>query len=184
MSYVTKKDLECVLVIESRSRPHVEHAFDTCSDIIVDEIASRQILAGEAVSRNPSNGSILYKENDADRLVVVDEDPKPPGYMVQVCCQQCNFITKMPLGSTDPKEDRCQHIFDFKHERGFAGALVCRGCGLSINRTDLERASIIPYTERANALADKMTGLLENNKELLVENAMLRRQIEKLERKK
>jgi regulator of replication initiation timing len=63
--------------------------------------------------------------------------------------------------------------------------MVCRGCGLAVDMIALVDSGELDrrMNTRANGLADKAQALADENKDLLVENARLRRSLEKAGRK-
>jgi hypothetical protein len=111
----------------------------------------------------------------------------PEASCVSVPCARpgCGHVTVYPTGMMDLAEGRCAHVFDFDPMRSVRGAMVCRGCGIAVDvnalvdSTELDRR----LNGRANGLADKAQALADENKDLLVENARLRRSLEKAGRK-
>lgn len=106
------------------------------------------------------------------------------GRSLQVPCGLgCSFHI-YPLGSLDPEEGRCGHQFTNGRDGDY---IVCIGCGLHISGEAVHwlrhdwRSRI---DESRAAIADKAGALRTELDEVLVENATLRRKIEKLERKR
>lgn len=144
------------------------HETDEESRVRLRQAHARRIAAAaENVARAPSN-------------------PKERNACCTISCANCGHSNVYPLGHLDPKESTCTHRFRFAPELGRLGALICTTCPLRIDREDLERLNIDPskrYDHVGNTLADATTKVHDENRDLLSENARLRRQLEALERK-
>ena len=91
----------------------------------------------------------------------------------------CGHVTVYPIGDVDPKQVTCGHVFDLDRIRGM---FVCRGCTLEVSMRPLLDAGISleqRYDAQGNALADRAQALKDENTKLLVENAQLRRTLER-----
>lgn len=123
---------------------------------------------------------------DAERLARTPTNPHSRNIQCTISCANCGHSNVYPLGEMDPKESTCTHRFRFAPELGRMGALICTTCPLRIDREDLDRLNIDPdkrYSREGNALADELTVMLRENRDVMAENARLRRRLESLERK-
>ena len=108
---------------------------------------------------------------------------RPEAPQVSVPCSRpgCNTTTIFPLGTLDPKQGSCAHVLVPRH-LGMSG-LECRGCGLKIGAHALRAAGFLPenspYDRRVQTMADECQRLKDENSGLLVENATLRRKMER-----
>jgi hypothetical protein len=93
----------------------------------------------------------------------------------------CNHTTVFPLGTLDPKQGACVHVF--VDQGSLLEGIVCRGCGLKIDREVFHALGYVhagsPYDGRGNAAADENQKLRDENREVLAENGRLRRQLER-----
>ena len=116
-----------------------------------------------------------------------DITPKPDkshgGYTVLVPCDKVpGGHHYQAVGIPDPAELICGHTFvNQKHSDG----LVCTNpkCGLILSGTMIDALGPNRYDRERMNLSDECGKLKRDNDELLRENAMLRRRVEKLQRK-
>lgn len=128
-------------------------------------------------------------ESDAQRSARLRGDgPRkvlPAAHSMTIRCVRCNHCNSYSVGTLDPTQARCTHRFTLDRMRGRSGLLTCTSCELTIERDELLRLEVDiaqRYDHAGNALADAMQRLREENRTLLVENALLRRAVEQHER--
>lgn len=100
-------------------------------------------------------------------------------HYVTVACG-CGKETRHPIGQVDPRQVTCQHAFAPTEDR----AARCVGCELTIPLTVLVLAGIDVCLELAPdspRKEHKIATINHEARELLAENATLRRRIERLE---
>lgn len=130
----------------------------------------------------------IPEEETPEKVDVVEGNArmtKKEAPMIAVSCE-CGKAWHHPCGTLDPLEGRCSHSFRYDPTIGTQGVISCINCTLKIYMVQLmdqchELKAL--YEPERNTLADTMTALKDENREVLAENAKLRRRIEMLERK-
>ena len=162
-----------------------------------ERIADELKAASSSVYRDaivgPVVGPVIARGEKRPLFIADDAIDGGHKYQVQVKCSKvgCGHMTVQPIGTIDPSKKTCGHRFEFDAVRGNLGALVCMNedCGLVLDATAVRLALIRggvladPYAQRPNRLADDLQTTRDYNRELLVENAKLRRELEQLKRK-
>lgn len=114
-------------------------------------------------------------------------DSPEPGPVIAVPCTRegCGHVTRYPIGEPVAEQLACAHAFTFDIRAGRMGHFVCR-CGVRVSAETLYDAGKQPearYTHDGNTLADAAQRVRDENRNLLVENAQLRRELDALKRK-
>lgn len=129
----------------------------------------KDLLAGASISLSINGEKQKPDKSHGGYTVLVPCDKVPGGHHYQA------------VGIPDPEELICGHTFvNQKHSDG----LVCTNpkCGMILSGTMIDALGPNRYDRERNRLADECGKLKSDNDELLRENAMLRRKVEKLQR--
>ncbi len=139
----------------------------------------------------PYMAYLVRKKPSVQSMLTCSKKEPPMNYAVMHKCTRCSHsdqVTVKLLEGDEPQNISCGHsTFKFDPARGTHGIYVCNDCDLEIPARSLISANEHAengYDNQRNKLADQLTVLRDEKRALLVENAELRRHIEKLERKK
>lgn len=153
-------------------RAHITHIDRDGSHIRVDAPLYMAVPAAAA-------GDFIYLAREQDDEE--DEEPKHE-YSVAVTCR-CGYTTVKAIGDCDPKQYACSHNLEYDE---FGDALKCN-CGFSLSGEALAVMGFRQggrYDHKGNALADEAQRLRDENASICRENVALRREVERLGRKK
>jgi len=104
-----------------------------------------------------------------------------------ITCTGCGRADDYPLGELDETEAKCTHRFVLDRAAGKCGVLRCACCPLTISRDELLRLDVdldARYTAAGARVADEAQRLADELKDVLAENAQLRRRVDMLERRR
>lgn len=128
-----------------------------------------------AVSGGPEIDQRELHEGETIPFAKPAQTEQPEAPLWSVTCDNCKHTTVVPLGTLDPKQGACAHVFlkDVQF-----GALVCM-CGLRISEETLAAAGFFGpvaiyegrYSAGANELADKLTTMQDDNSRLTADVA-------------
>jgi hypothetical protein len=111
-------------------------------------------------------------------------DERPMHSIAVPCGQDTRLTHYWPIGTTDPAQYRCGHAFEICLDKD---GIHCRACDLFISGECLSMLKWMAghrYSQKGQRLAEDNTRLAEENRDVLADNARLRRKLEALEKKR
>lgn len=173
-----RKSLKYLPDSTMRPRPHTAPGWQTFEKFLAEvDTAMARAVHGKLTA------------DGVPRPEAAKPEPRKAAHNFAGRCEHCLKYTTVSVGELDPGEARCTHVFVYAPEHGAAGVVACTSCAMRVDMRDLERAlekaGLDParrYDRNRNHLADCIGRLAGENTELLVENARLRRELEKLDK--